>query len=292
MQKLKIGDVEVAICDTPEERGLPPALLIHGIPDTMTLWSDTVERLRGKRRAILVDLPGFGASPPPPHTFGWSMASRANLCAGILNALEVTKPVALIAHDAGGTFGAAFCAAYPERVERALFVVTTIHPEQTWHRAARLYRTPVVGELVMALASSKRIKSSLRRFSGGGLSDQYLDDVVAAISPSTKRAILAFYRATSPSTMVGWQRDLENALSRKPVRVVWGAENPGGGPDLGAKSFPGAVMTVFENVGHWPMIENPERWGEELNAFLDQDSGDLDVPSVRPASSREKTVWT
>src|SRR5688572_17681973 len=40
-----------------------PLVLIHGYPFDHTLWDPIVERLKGKVRLIVPDLPGFGRTP-------------------------------------------------------------------------------------------------------------------------------------------------------------------------------------------------------------------------------------
>ena len=46
----------------------PAILFLHGIPTGGRLWDLVVERLQKHFTCIVVDLPGFGQSPPPDMT--------------------------------------------------------------------------------------------------------------------------------------------------------------------------------------------------------------------------------
>ena len=42
-----------------------PTLLLHGLFDSADTWAGVVERLRGRYRLLVPDLPGFGRSGAP-----------------------------------------------------------------------------------------------------------------------------------------------------------------------------------------------------------------------------------
>src|SRR6185436_4097817 len=41
-----------------------PLVLLHGVASSRAIWRHAVAPLARRRRVIVVDLPGFGASPP------------------------------------------------------------------------------------------------------------------------------------------------------------------------------------------------------------------------------------
>ena len=181
---------------------------------------------------------------------------------------RVDEPIRLVAHNAGGTFGAIFVAEHPERVERALFTVTTIHPDHDWHLPARINRTPGLGELSMAAWSWDRFRGTVGAFSGPGFSEARMRETFARVDGRMKRAILAFYRNTDKDVYRTWQARFESGIAQKPLRVIWGELNPGASVDLARRSFPTDDVIVYPDTGHWPMLERGDRWIGDLVAFV------------------------
>ena len=66
------------------------------------------------RDAVLFDLPGFGASPPP--SVAWGSAEYAAQVASALDALAPGRPVTLVCHSFGGRVGVHLAAARPDLV--------------------------------------------------------------------------------------------------------------------------------------------------------------------------------
>jgi pimeloyl-ACP methyl ester carboxylesterase len=56
-----------------------------------------------------------------------------------------------------------------------------------------------------------------------------------------------------------------------PVCVIWGAADPYIKIDFAPKQrdfFPHAELHVFDDSGHWPHADNPERFAQVLVPFL------------------------
>jgi pimeloyl-ACP methyl ester carboxylesterase len=56
-----------------------PIVLIHGIGSQWQVWGPVLPRLETERDVIAVDLPGFGASPPPAPGTPAGVASLTSL---------------------------------------------------------------------------------------------------------------------------------------------------------------------------------------------------------------------
>lgn len=263
-RSVRVQNVDVNVIDVGQG---PPTVFLHGIPDTSDLWVESIAALRDTRRCIAIDLPGFGDSVISGD-FDWGANNRAAFVAGVLDALGVSTHVRLVAHNAGGTFAAIFAAAHPERVERALFTTTTIHPEFDWHIVARVNRTPLLGELAMAAYTWPRFRSSVGRFAGPEYTEARMREVFSRVDGAMKRSILGFYRGTDKALYREWQPRFERAVAGKPLRVIWGELNPGADVAMARRSFPTEDVIVYEKVGHWPMLEAPGRWRDDLVGFI------------------------
>jgi pimeloyl-ACP methyl ester carboxylesterase len=77
-----------------------PLVLIHGIGSRWQVWNPVLERLQAEREVIAIDLPGFGASPPPPPGTPPGIDSLTRLVVEFLDQLGLERP-----HVAGNSLG-------------------------------------------------------------------------------------------------------------------------------------------------------------------------------------------
>jgi pimeloyl-ACP methyl ester carboxylesterase len=233
----------------------PPALYLHGVPSSSDDWVAFLERGGG----LAPDLPGFGRSGKPGY-YDYSIGGYAEFIERFL-ALTGTDRVRLLVHD-WGSVGLAFAQRHPERVER-LAVVNAVPflPGYHWHRIARLWRLPVLGELAMGSTT----RGVLRRMSRdanatpGPLPEAFLDSVMEHFDHGTQRAILRLYRA-SPSDVLAHAGERLGELAG-PALVVWGERDPyipDRFADDYARVLPNAELLKLPDAGHWPWLDRPD----------------------------------
>lgn len=75
-------------------------VLIHGIGSRWEVWQPQLEMLAREREVIAIDLPGFGASPPPPPGTPPGILSLTRLVSEFLDQLGLDRP-----HAAGNSLG-------------------------------------------------------------------------------------------------------------------------------------------------------------------------------------------
>jgi pimeloyl-ACP methyl ester carboxylesterase len=100
------------------ERGDPDAptlLLVHGFPDTQTLWSPVAERLADRFHVVSYDLRGAGRSSVPSGRRPWAMECLVADAAAVLDAVSPGRSVHLVGHDWGAIQGWEFLYAAPTR---------------------------------------------------------------------------------------------------------------------------------------------------------------------------------
>src|SRR5438874_9281179 len=88
--------------------GAPWVLALHGWQRTHRDFSQVLDGID----AIAVDLPGFGASPPPREA--WGGADYAECLVPVLDAFE--RPPVVLGHSFGGRAAVHLAAAHPDRV--------------------------------------------------------------------------------------------------------------------------------------------------------------------------------
>src|SRR3954468_10493657 len=102
-----------------------PIVLIHGFPTSSHLWFEVVPKLPPGHRVIVVDLPGFGRSDPPPGAAG-QLASHAIRVALLLHLLQIER-ACVVGHGAGGAI-AQLMSLNPERVSALAIVGCGLAP--------------------------------------------------------------------------------------------------------------------------------------------------------------------
>jgi pimeloyl-ACP methyl ester carboxylesterase len=225
--------------------GDAPILYLHGVPSHSRDWQPFLERIGG----IAPDLPGFGRSAKPGD-FDYSLAGYDDFVEQLTGELGLER-LSLVTHDWGGV-GLAFAQRFPERIERiVMFATLPLLPGFRWHRVARGWRTPVVGELLMGFTT----RWGLRR----ELPLEVADAAWESFDHGTQRAILKLYRATPPELLAQAGERLGEV--RSPALILWPRDDPYIGEEFGrryADALGGPVTLEPTDGGHWPWIAHPE----------------------------------
>ena len=243
----------------------PPILFLHGNPDTGDVWDGVVQRMAGRFRCLIPDLPGYGRSRVPDgfdcSLEGWSAWVDEVVCAA-----HGSAPVDLVVHDFGGLFGIAWAVRHPDRVRRLAILNTMFFPEYRWHFWARVWRTPLLGELSLALNSRSGLALEMRRGSKR-LPEAYARQAYDVMTPLMKKTMLRLYRAADPERFAPWQPGLDALLARVPALVLWGDLDPYLAPAL-AERFHPARVRHFPHNGHWLPVEDPDAVAGSLTDFF------------------------
>lgn len=235
-----------------------PALFLHGVPDTAEIWSDVIAGLGDHYECFAPDLQGIHRSAVNPD-FDYSPDGYADWVEALVTALGITAPVTLVVHDWGGLIGLAWACKYPQRIARIVAMNTTFSSEYRWHRMARIWRTPWLGELSMRLMTKGLLARELRRGSRR-LSEAQIDAVWrgAPARPSARAVILKLYRSADPRALGAWSAQFAELARRVPVTVLWGVHDPYI-PQRFAQSFHTRDVELVEDSGHWLPAERPDR---------------------------------
>jgi pimeloyl-ACP methyl ester carboxylesterase len=248
---VRAGNVDAYVAEAGDG---PPIVFLHGNPDTHTVWGPVVARLSSRFRCIAPDLPGFGESRAPAD-LDCSLDGQAAFVRHLLDALELPR-VHLVVHDVGGPHGLAFASQSPERLASLTIFNTNFFADYRWHFWARIWRTRALGEIAMAITNRPLFVRELRRGSPR-MPKAYANHAYGALTRTTKRSVLRWYRAMDPEVHVGWDERLLAATKATPKQVLWGDLDPFL-PSKLADRYGGDVQH-FADCGHWVMMEEPER---------------------------------
>jgi pimeloyl-ACP methyl ester carboxylesterase len=248
---------------TPDAHSATP-LYLHGVPTNSDDWVEFLARGGG----VAPDLPGFGRSGKP-GSLTYTIGEYDRFIERFLDELEIER-VSLLVHDWGGV-GLALAQRLPERVERLAIVnAVPFLPGYRWHRTARIWRTPVLGELAMGTTSrfTLRLASRESNATPGPMPDAFLDSVLDHFDQGTQRAILRLYRSSPPSVLAAAGQHLHDLAI--PALVAWGMKDPyipSRFAHAYAEALPHGELLELPDAGHWPWLDRPDLV-ERLVGFL------------------------
>jgi pimeloyl-ACP methyl ester carboxylesterase len=235
--------------------GTAPVLYVHGVPTSSHIWLPFLERGGG----IALDLPGFGRSAKPAYisyAFDWF----DGFIERFLDHLGVGS-LRLVVQDWGGV-ALQFAQRFPERIERLVVIDTVpLLPGYRWHRTARIWRTPVLGELAMGATTPRVMRLSLREafVAPGPVPEDFVAPIIAAFDQGTQRAILRLYRSADPPLLAAAGERLGTIGA--PALVVWGERDPYVPvrfADAYAAALGDAQLLRLPDAGHWCWLDRPD----------------------------------
>ena len=255
----------------------PPVALIHGITSDSAAWREVMRRLSQSYTVIAPDLLGHGASAKPQGDYSLgAYASGVRDLLGLLGFEHAT----VVGHSLGGGIAMQLAYQFPEYCERLVLVSSgglgrEVSPVL---RAATLPGAELVMPLIVrdwAVRAGGAVAGALEKVGlkpghdmreigrgyaflvEGDAQSAFLHTLRAVIDPGGQRvsALDRLYLAADMPTLIVWgDRDpiipIEHGRSAKELM-----------PDTRLVEIPGA--------GHWPMLDAPERFSDELEAFIE-----------------------
>ena len=233
-------------------------VFVHGNPDVGADWKPLLERVADFAPVVAPDMPGFGGADKRPDQ-DYTLPGYAAHLGGVIAELGIDR-VHLVAHDFGGPIALTWAAANTDRVASVTLINTGVLLEYHWHRMARLWRIPILGELVQ-MASTRSAAQWLLRHDNPNLPDEWVERIAGHLMPrGTKRAVLRLYRSTHARQMDALVEPLRR---RDPdTLVVWGDRDayiPTTQAEKQRRVFPRARVAILPGVGHWSWLEQPDR---------------------------------
>jgi pimeloyl-ACP methyl ester carboxylesterase len=255
-----------------------PVLLLHGIGNNCRTWANVIDRLAESNTVIAPDLLGHGDSDKPRGDY--SIAAYANGMRDLLTVLDIERAT-VVGHSLGGGIALQFAYQFPERCQRLVLVGSGgLGPElSAGLRAATLPGAEVV---LTALAGvSGPLRTGLRAVDRlGNLAGwrrvrdlaEAGDALLALKDIEARRAFLRTLRG-----VVDARGQAVTALDRLyladaiPMLVIWGDRDPivpSVHADTVRALVPSARVEMFAGAGHWPHLDQPDRFCDVLLDFM------------------------
>jgi pimeloyl-ACP methyl ester carboxylesterase len=253
----------------------PPLLFVHGIGGDWQTWEPVLAPLAARHRVIAVDLPGHGGSAKGAGDY--SLGGMANVLRDLMGALDVERAT-LVGHSLGGGIAMQFAYQYPERCERLVLVSSGgLGPDVGL--LLRLATLP--GSEVFLSLTAPAARSVIDCAAGAGrflrikpaADAAFYGRAFAALAePETRAAFLGTLRG-----VVGTRGQLVDARDRlylaesMPTLIVWGERDaviPVDHAHAAHEAMPGSRLEVFDDAGHVPQLDDPQRFVATVEAFV------------------------
>ena len=269
-RQIEANGIQYSLID---EGGGTPVLLLHGFPDTASLWRRQIPVLVAAGfRAIAPDLRGRGRTQAPPRVEDYALAGMVPDVAALLDALGIDR-----AHVVGHDFGAGLAwlagSLLRQRVDH-LVVLSVGHPatrerptleqlQKSWYQL--LFQFEGIAEELLRQDDWYLFREFLQ-------GDGDVEDYIAELSrPSALTAALNWYRASLPV-----QRLMAPAPKLPPVQAptlgIWSTGDRYLAEDRMLRSADHVTgawrYERMEGASHWIPLDQSEHLNSLLLEFL------------------------
>ncbi|MEK6278196.1 MAG: alpha/beta hydrolase [Actinomycetota bacterium] len=256
----------------------PAIALIHGITSHSGCWVETMRLLAEDHTVIAPDLFGHGASAKPKGDY--SLGAYASGVRDLLGLLDFEGGT-VVGHSLGGGIALQLAYQFPEYCERLVLVSSgglgrEVNPVL---RAATLPGAELVMPLIVndwAVRAGGSVAGLLDRFGlRPGHDMREVGRGYASLVESDAR--MAFLHTLRAVIDAGGQR--VSALDRlylagdMPFLIVWGDRDPIIPIEHGRaahEAVPHSKLVEIPGAGHWPMLDQPELFADELAGFVEE----------------------
>lgn len=255
----------------------PVVVLVHGITSSSATWERVIPDLARRFTVIAPDLAGHGESDKPKGDY--SLGAHASTVRDLLLALGHERAT-FVGHSLGGGIVLQLSYQFPERCERLVLVDSGGLGREVslLLRAATLPGSELVLPFLAAtrlLDAGARVGDLLGRLGLHVPTD--LEEMARGHSTlGDREARAAFVHTLRSVVEPGGQRvDASNRLylaQHIPFLLIWGERDsiiPVSHGHAAHEQLPGSRLEVFERSGHFPQLDEPERFLEVLVDFID-----------------------
>ncbi|MDX6741307.1 alpha/beta fold hydrolase [Actinocorallia sp. A-T 12471] len=241
----------------------PTVLLLHGYPDTHTVWDGVVERLSDSFRVVTYDVRGAGASSRPKGRAAYRFPLLMNDLRAVVKEVSPDGPVHLVGHDWGSIQGWEAVTTMPELFASYTSISgPSLDHAGRWTRAHSgtlrglrqmlhswyivFFHLPVLPILSWRTGVAPRLVAALERTKTPHFSGTVALDGAYGVN---------LYRANILPRM----RHPQERVTDVPVQLVVPEDDAFVTPALAASALPFAsrITRVSVKAGHWVPVTRP-----------------------------------
>jgi pimeloyl-ACP methyl ester carboxylesterase len=258
-----------------------PVVLIHGANASLHTWEPWVESLGSEYRIISLDLPAHGLTGKVPDR-NYSSANQVATVDAIVEHLGVDRFV-LGGNSMGGGVTWRYTLDHPDKVEAMILVDAVGLPQWSAEVMQAAAEDDKESPLFFRLMRHGWFRAIARyidpyRLTKQGLESAYTDKSAVtdqliqryyelALREGSREAIMDRFSSVRGSGV----ESVDPAQFTQPTLILWGRDDSIINvkvADKFAETLPDSSLVIYDNVGHLPMEEIPERSAADVLAFL------------------------
>jgi pimeloyl-ACP methyl ester carboxylesterase len=268
-QFIEVDGMQVHLRDEGPAGDPVPIVLLHGTSASLHTWDGWVNALKDERRVIRFDMPAFGLTGPSLDN-NYSIESYSQFVVSVLDELKVEHYI-LAGNSLGGYVAWATALLHPDRVKQLILIDSSGYPynSQSVPLGFTIANTPVINKLMEYVLPRSIVENSLKNVYGSPslvtpeLIDRYYDLTTRA---GNRGALVERFIQTQPGTLANKIPEINI-----PTLILWGGRDnliPAENADRFHKEISGSKLVLFNELGHVPQEEDPEKTVNALKTFL------------------------
>lgn len=239
--------------ESPRPSGALPVVFVHGMVGHTGFWNAALAACADRRRAVAIDLRGHGNSKPPTDG-DYSVAACAGDVIAIIDELAL-GPIVLVGHSFGAFVAIETAALRPETVRRLIL----IDPPGDFTRLSATMRDEQLVPFVKSLESDQWHSAVEGDFEDAlaGSTMGAAASVRARLATMPRDAMLGMYHS-----MFAYRASerLERYLATPGTSAHALLAPPNAWPFSLHNLVPALQSSVVPDVGHWIMLDAPDRF--------------------------------
>jgi acyl-CoA synthetase (AMP-forming)/AMP-acid ligase II/pimeloyl-ACP methyl ester carboxylesterase len=274
----------------------PVVLCLHGNPTWSFLWSRLLNELNSDFRVIAPDHLSMGFSEQVSTRTYRDRVSDIN---DLVNALNITAPIWIVAQDWGGAIGMGYAVGHPERVAGLVLSNTGIAVPHN-RRAPLLIRlAAATGVHRLVTKDSSFFVRGTPFLPGRGISQLQRTALAFPYRHRDRRNGVADFVADAPLTSRhSSARDIADVAEKLsalavPVRLVWGSRDPVFNDDFAhdlMKKFQNIALHRIADSGHLTVLE--VSIAPYVEAAIEEAGKGKPHEQFLPRTSDDSTLWS
>ena len=239
-----------------------PVVLLHGFPLSGVIWREQQQRLSDRFRVITPDLRGHGRSPAPSGVYEMDLLARDVLA--LLDALLIKKAV-ILGHSMGGYVALAAWKLAPDRFLALGLIASQAGADTEEGRQGRYKLADKVaaeGSKVVAEAMLPKLFAP-NLPAGAPIIDQVRQMILSTPSAGIIGALKGMAARPDSGPLL--------STIRIPALILTGDKDqiiPPAKAQAMAATLATATLTIVDNAGHMPMLEQPDTTTTAIRKFL------------------------
>jgi pimeloyl-ACP methyl ester carboxylesterase len=249
----------------------PVVVMLHGFTGSKENWYPLAERLRGRYRLLIPDLPGWGESERKPGD-DYGFAAQAARVDAFIRALSPHRPVVLLGHSMGGGIAALVAARYPQQVAR----IGLLDAAGVRFKDNAFASDVLAGKNPFAVTDRASLARYIDTVFHRPEAKPWIPWPASRGLIARRRADAGFEQAVLDRIGRGDERFLpgdEAVAIDQPALLLWCRQDAVIDPsalDLYATKIPQAAKVLLDDCGHMSLMEKPDAVAAAVVALVEQ----------------------